>query len=184
MTMLYICQEKLSLLEVMMKKFVLVLIIVLLLCFFASCVSMKSGVVTEDMRIYSEVIESPGMKKDAIYVAANSWMTTVFKNANSVIDYSDKGEGKIVGAFDKYTYSGPMGLSSTRLRTRLVIEAKDDRYRITFSNPTWQWVGTAGDSDPKPIDREDWIKDMRLSWESLVASLRKFISEYKESDNW
>jgi len=167
-----------------MKKFCLISVVVLIIFSLSSCISMQKGTVTGEMRTYSEVVELPDITQDALYVAANSWMTTVFKNANSVIDFSDKGEGKIVGSFDKYTLSGPMGLSNTRLRTRIVIETKEGRYRITFSNPTWQWVGTAGDSDPKPIEREDWIRDMRSDWIGLTSSLKSYISQYKESDNW
>jgi len=166
-----------------MKRISAISILVILL--FVSCVSMEQGFVTDEMRSYAEVVESPGLSQNAIYVAANSWMTTVFKNAHSVIDYADKGEGKIVGSFDKYVLSGPVGLSNTRLRTSMTIEAKDGRYRILFTNPTWQWVDTSGgETAPKLIAREDWIMSMRDGWINLAESLKDYVAKYKESSNW
>lgn len=48
----------------------------------------------------SEIIDAPGMSKDALYVNINSWMAEFFASREHVVQFQDKESGKVVCRFE------------------------------------------------------------------------------------
>jgi hypothetical protein len=56
------------------------------------------GLVTFNDDDFVEVYEIPGTK-DELFLKANEWMVSIFNDAKSVIQHSDKEEGVIIGKY-------------------------------------------------------------------------------------
>jgi len=76
-----------------MKKLML-----LSLIFITACVVYK----TVSSEPYSEVFENLPGTKDELFVKANEWMVKTFTSAESVIEYSDKEAGALMGKYLMY----------------------------------------------------------------------------------
>lgn len=111
-----------------MRKILLFGITVLLL---TGCMTAKF--VSYDEPI-SKIIEVEGKSKDKLFVDANNWMVSVFKSAESVIEFSDKEEGAIIGKYlmggSASTPNGWGGYIDTRVYAKINIWAKEGRVKI------------------------------------------------------
>lgn len=77
------------------------------------------------------VVELPKQSKEEIYVKANQWLITLFKNAESVIQFSDKEYGVLSGKYIIATLvNGNSKLNDKYLYALLNIYIKESKAKI------------------------------------------------------
>jgi len=158
-----------------MKKLVAVLGVV---CFcFASCVSLGSDV--DGPVEYNEVINVDEMSSDDIYIKANMWFVDAFKNADSVIQFSDKQSGTIKGKYvSDLVLSGYQQYLTT---TTITVEVKGGRCRISFTDPSFKEYMVDGygirrggfTGGDKPVKAQAMADNLQIEWKNLSSSLEK-----------
>src|SRR5690625_5187989 len=110
-----------------MKKLItLIFTVVLISPFLSSCGTMMGAKVDESERSIDEIVEAPGMKKDALYIRANGWFVETFNSPESVIEFQDKEAGKIMG---KYVYTYSEGVYTYAVRQTISIDIREGRLR-------------------------------------------------------
>lgn len=122
-----------------------------------------------------EIFEDLKASQDELYLKANSWMIETFKDAESVIQHSDKEEGAIIG---KYLMSG--GLSSgmygstvdTRIYAIIDIRVRDDKTRIEIK-PQDSWHYDASGMTVYNFSKDDAKREMVRLAESFYNSIMK-----------
>jgi hypothetical protein len=108
--------------------------------------------------------------QDQLFIKANEWMIKTFTNPSSVIEFTDKEEGIIMG---KYLMFGEAKASAyisidTRVFAKIDIRVKDNKARISIE-PLDKW-----NYDPYTIynySKEDCMKDLELLSENLHKTL-------------
>lgn len=101
----------------------------------AGCAGMQP--VSKDEMTFSYVVEAPGYTKGQIYDGARVWVAETFRSAKAVLEYENKEAGTLIGnGVSMYPCSGIecMGTVDWRMRFTMRVEAKDDKFRLTFSN--------------------------------------------------
>ena len=107
--------------------------ILLFTLFTVSCGSMVATVIPADDFKTEKIVELPNKTKDALFIKTNDWMVSAFNNAESVIQFTDKTEGTIIG---KYLLSGNIGYTSfgaaidTRIYAKITVQVKPNKARI------------------------------------------------------
>jgi hypothetical protein len=113
--------------------------LVVVFCF-ASCASTVE-ILTEPPT-YNEIVDIAGISAPDLFTKANLWALDVMRDADSVIQFSDKENGIIKG---KYVSDLKLGDYQQYLTaTTITIEVKDERYRVSFTNPTYREYVTNG----------------------------------------
>jgi len=155
------------------------------LCF-ASCASLGPDV-TGPVE-YNEVINVDGMSAVDIYTKANMWFVDAFKNADSVIQFSDKESGTIKGKYvSDMTLSGYQQYLTT---TTITVEVRDGRCRISFTDPSFKEYLVNGygvrmggfNGGDKPVKAQVMADNLQLEWKNLSSSLQNSLK--KVSGEW
>ncbi|PHS53719.1 MAG: hypothetical protein COB01_03040 [Lutibacter sp.] len=112
-----------------MKK---VLIIVVTLVTIYSCGSIKSTTFPAADFSSEKVIENLNQPQTKLFVSANDWMVDTFNDAESVIQFTDKEEGTVIG---KYLLQGKLFMTAysqldSRIYAKITIQLKDNRAKI------------------------------------------------------
>ena len=115
--------------------------------------------------------------KDELFINANRWMISIFTDAKSIIQYSDKIEGILMGKY----------LLNTQQYIYAIIEitVKDDKARISVTPDNWNynyynygipyWSGT----DSKYYyTKEEAESDINALCESFFMSLQSKKTEF------
>jgi hypothetical protein len=161
-----------------MKRLFLALSIVLLL---VSCMTPQP--VTKEEGTYSEVINVPGMQSNDIFIKTNLWFVDAFKSANNVIEFSNEQQGIIKGKYNFETY---FNTTPIRVFQTITVEARDERYRITFSDPYFQ-NSTVTSMSPTintyPLDKR-LLEQTKAQWQSTANSLKNFIISEQGQADW
>lgn len=134
-----------------MKK-ILVLIFVIAI---SSCVIHRTSPIDTNLRTYEKVIDLPEKSKEDIFVLSNKWMVETFNSAQSVIEYSDKEAGTIMGKY-VFDYTGHF------VKSIIQIDARENKCRIHFKNPLI-----------RNVDRDLDYRDMRSN-ESMILTNNKW----------
>lgn len=132
-----------------MKKIFLTTIILIL----TSCASQQ--IVSKSDLTKTEEINNINKTKNQLYIIANDWLIDSFNNAQSVIQFSDKEAGKLIG---KYYMHGSIfyiygAAKDTRVFAKIDITLKDNYAKIKISPAT----------------------DVVISGKTLIPKLRKQI---------
>ena len=107
----------------------------------SSCISYQTVAFTEQ-ESFVKVFDDLEGNKDELFIKANDWMITSFKDATSVIQFSDKEAGTLIG---KYLMAGKMhyggqGISiDTRVYAKIDVRVKDSKTRISIE-PLGSWL--------------------------------------------
>lgn len=91
------------------------------------------------IKVYTDLTDS----KDELFVKANDWMIGMFVDASSVIQFSDKEEGILIGKYlmngETRTISSFYGSSiDSRVYAKIDIRVRDNRARISIE-PLSPW---------------------------------------------
>lgn len=165
-----------------MKKMLLGLIVVLVML--SGCAT--TGTKLNEPLIFSKVVDVPGINKTDLYVKANMWFVDAFKSAESVIQFTDKESGVIKG---KYIGKNVMtGIYICKISTTITVEVKDEKYRISFTDPMYQYIGDVlngaytnfGASGP--VETVEMAEKIKPEWIVLSENLRKNV--LSEASSW
>ncbi len=77
-----------------MKKNVKLVILFIITISLTGCSIMFGTTASPEKRTFKCVIEVPNKSKNSLYVSANSWFVDTFDYAGSVIEFTDKEEGR------------------------------------------------------------------------------------------
>jgi hypothetical protein len=142
---------------------------VLALVIFTSC-AMSYQAIKFDQP-YSKVFEDLPGNKNQLFVKANEWMIKTFISAQSVIQYSDKEEGALIG---KYLLHGTEGYGSyaidTRIFAKIDIRIKDNKAMITIE-PLSEWNYDSSGMTIFNYSKEKALADIDVLSSSLQAAL-------------
>ena len=127
-----------------------------------------------------KVYEVPEYTKDKIYSGARIWIAQHFKSAKAVLEYENKNEGTLRGNSSiKYPWSGFACLlqENWTVEFTMRVDAKDKKFRLTFSNITLGWSayrngGVLQPAFRSPVttqDKLDSIKPQLLSFGDEIA---------------
>jgi hypothetical protein len=148
---------------------------------------------------YSEVVETPGVNKNELYVRANTWFTRTFKSAKSVLELQDKEAGKLIGkgllsVMVKVPIVGATDAGT--VATTITILCKDGKYKYVIDNlsherpygpNTEYWVSAGALEKEKPEagmmrrpNKKEW-NDIKTAIDkdimSLTADLKKSMAK-------
>ncbi len=167
----------------MMKNVKLVILIIVTISL-TSYSLMFGTTASPEKRTFKRVIEVPNRSKNSLFVSANSWFVDTFDYAGSVIEFTDKEEGRIIG---KYVFNTFQGVQNFIVRQTITVDVKDSKVRLTISNPYYKWIGddiTGNEDNPsevfEPLVTEDGLEIARREWEKLAYSLANYVR--KDSD--
>ena len=116
--------------------------------------------------------------QDDLFIKANGWMISMFKDASSVIEFTDKQEGVLIG---KYLMKGEMKTSTsfygsasidTRVFAKIDIRVKDNRARISIE-PMDSWKYDNSGLTIYDYSKEKFYQDMdrlMLSFENALKT--------------
>ena len=149
-----------------MKK----LIITSVILFITSCTSLQLPLVESSILTKSKIIENLNNPKDQLYITANKWMISVFNNAESVIQFSDKDSGTITGKYllqGSTAYSGGIQID-TRIFAIIDIQLQDNRAKITIKPAHEVRANDQGK------------QDILLKIDTLISNFENSIKQQKE----
>ncbi|MFL1896844.1 DUF4468 domain-containing protein [Aquimarina sp. 2-A2] len=143
---------------------------------FVSCAPLQTTPVAIDA---VEKTINAQKEKDKLFVIANSWMVQTFKDAKSVVQFTDKDQGVVMG---KYLLNTTV-VNNTMMKTVdtfdvyavIKLQVKDGQTRISidpydFSEIKSMYV-------PNPYLRADAMNDIN----TLIASYEDYINNYTDS---
>lgn len=117
--------------------------------------------------------------KEELFVNANRWMISIFKDARSVIQFSDKTEGILIGKYLLYYPESLFYNLSPEIYAIIEINVKDGRGRISIKPDNWSyskanygipyWSGT---QDSYLYDKEKAIADIDTLCEDFNKNLQ------------
>jgi len=163
--------------SVFMKKFLLVLLAMLMLSFIG-CATMQANQGQE--KSLDQVQNFPGMKKDVIFSKSLSFIARKFNSANDVIQLKDPVAGQIIckgiGSIPDLILgnSMPRAFSYT-----MIIDVKDNKIRTRFENITSQKIG-----DVMGPDMALQWNDVKSYFLDMKGQLYLAIGSAKSDDNW
>ncbi len=145
---------------------------------FSSCSLMLGKTAPEEQRTYTRIIEVPNRTKNSLYVGVNSWFVSTFDHAGSVIEFTDKEAGRIIG---KYFFATSQGIEQFAVRQTISVDVKDNKVRFIITDPYYKWIGDTfnGQEDDyatfEPLVTEDGLEIARREWENLADSLEDYL---------
>jgi len=177
-----------------MKTFIYGLLLFALLLV-VSCAATPVKRISEPLT-YNEVVEVDNMSKDALFTKANMWFVDAFRNADSVIQFSEKDSGVIKGKYvgDKTRFADDSfraaGTYLLQVTSTITVEVREGRYRISFDNPTYQVFrdtgypleGTARIGETGAVTQQALADLLLPEWKRLANNLK--ISIKTESSDW
>ena len=168
-----------------MKKIVIAVITMALI----GCASVQQ--IKPEDRTFHRIVEVKGSDKDAIYESSKRWIAHTFNSAKAVIEYQDREAGKIIGnGAIQYPCSGLecIAKGDWKILFTMSIDAKDERFRMTFSNlqltwpPQYTTPARAGFKGPLSTQGDlDAVKPVLLAFGDSMA---EFIKKPAVSDDW
>lgn len=139
---------------------------------FTSCMTVKWTPVSFAPDEFVKVYEVDG-SKDALFLKSNEWMISIFNNATSVIQHTDKAEGVIIG---KYLMHGTVtaGAYGTTVDSRIYaiidIRVKDGKARLSIKPEDWRYY--------KGLVGVPYTKDLALiDMNALADAFQKYIGK-------
>ena len=165
-----------------MKRFLLVFLPMMII--FSACAT--SGAKVTEPVAYSEVADVVGVSQATLYTKVNMWFVDAFRSAGSVIQFSDKESGVIKG---KYIGDNIMaGIYNCKISSTITVEVKDEKYRISFADPMYQYIGDALNGTYARPGAEGAVVTVEMAnkvkeeWEKITASLKASI--LAEETSW
>lgn len=136
---------------------------------------------TEADKEQEHIYEFPGMTKDQLYIASNTWMVDIFRSAESVIQFSDKEDGVVMG---KYVSKYRSGVYLNYWQSTMRIDLKDERARISFNNPILVGFESFGDftESRRSVRTSKELEQVKVTWNRLIKEYEEAILNESQSD--
>ena len=117
----------------------------------------------------SIIVELPNKSHAESYVAANNWMISIFFNAESIIQFTDKESGTISGRYQiGQVYAGQAGNLPQFVYAILKVEIKDEKVRLTIIPESFRYVSNNPYSLYSPEQLNTDIQDLFQSFEDYM----------------
>ena len=118
---------------------------------------------------YQEVISIDSTNQQDLYDKLHQWVAKTYVSANDVIQYNDKDTGKIIakGLYKTTNYGWEVYLRHT-----LTLEAKDNRFRVTFDQLAYQ-----GGPDAQRIPFEKSVPRKKKMLERLEENIQSSVDD-------
>ena len=143
-----------------------------------SCSTMMGTTANPELRSMENIIEFPNLNKDQIYIKSNTWFVETFNSAKSVIEFSDKESGKIIGNYN-FVYSE--GVYNYSVKQTIDLEIKDNKVKLKFSNPIYLITGGMGQTynhtSYKPLLTEKGVSRARNEWLKMSSNYATFVNK-------
>lgn len=154
----------------------------------------KSQPLNEEERKVAEVFEAEGYSADQIFQGIRMWIAESFESADAVIEYENREEGIVIGnGTMAYPCEGGftcrIRASSWKVKFTMRAEARDGRFRLTFSNvmlayPTYRNMGVSMAAYDEPVkDRTD-MENIREKLLELGPSIASSLQASASSEDW
>ena len=153
-----------------MKNIIIITIIALFgLSMFSGCMSYSRVSAPAHASVYEDV----NGDQNELFLKSNDWMVSTFGNAESVIQYSDKEEGVIIGKYllSGRTSSSRYGTTDTRVYAKIDVRVKDNRAKIEIT-PVGEWAYDKSGMTVYKYSPEDAKKDMNNLSRSFYLALQ------------
>lgn len=153
-----------------MKKSILLLFIAVAL---TSCYTTKMMTLSDSpfIKVYDDVNGT----QNQLFLKSNEWMITVFNNAKSVIQHSDKEEGVIIGKYLMLTtpptvvFGSSVPVPGTDVYAIIDIRVKDNKARMEIKPNDFKFIT---DGISKEFTKEDAVVIMENLAESFHGALK------------
>ncbi len=110
--------------------------------------------------------------KDELFLKANLWMVSVFKEAKSVIQYTDKAEGILAGKYLLHLDINSYYNTDSSKYAIIEIRTKDGRARISVAPDNWKYMVT--DIYNRPVKGSDWNYNKEMALADIEALCESF----------
>lgn len=148
---------------------------------------------TEEQRTIMQVFEAPAADKAAVFRAGRQWIAENFRSAKAVIEYESADDGTIIGkGFIPYPCASGwecVAKPDWTVPFTLRFEAKDHRFRLTFSDLRIQWPAKFANGVTQPAGdiavRKQ--KDLDKIKEKLIEAgpgIQAMVGKAKPTDDW
>ena len=160
-----------------MRKLRCILVTLFSTVMLSGCASLFGAKAPEEQRLYEQIGEFDGQSKDDLFVKVNAWFVDQFNDPESVIQYSDKDAGKVMG---KYVFTYSEGLYEYAVLQTMSVDVQEGRIRLQIRDPQYKVVGDIfNGSTPyinnqyRPMETQAGINHARAEWKSLYRSLEE-----------
>jgi hypothetical protein len=139
----------------------------------SSCFGAYQTVYFTEAEAVSRVIDNLGASKSELFIRANDWMVTNFNDASSVIEFSDKESGTLIGKYKLFgtVKSGSYGTTvDTRVYAKIDIRIKDNKVKATIL-PLGDWQYDSSGFTIYKYNKETAINDINKLIDSLKIKL-------------
>lgn len=114
-----------------------------------------------------KVVKIENVKKNELYVRANNWMVSVFNNAKSVVQFSDKESGVIMGRYQLGMISQGDEYGSARYAYATIkIKVKDSASKIIITPESFWFM----EGNPYTLYTD---KDTKKDIDNLITSFEE-----------
>ena len=161
----------------MRKKLNALLAITFLLI--SGCAMTKPAPVVPPEVLTLQEVHEVTLSKNEIYERSVEWMARTFVASEQVFELRDKENGKIIGKGMTEFYNGEM---PTPCRFTMMIEVKDNKYRVTYSNFTGMWGYDR--SLPRPLWHPSHIEQVKAKLKILDANLFSHLEKINNGKDW
>lgn len=169
--------------------------LVLLLAMMVSipALSAKKELVSEEDRTIAQVFPADGFTKDQIFTGGRKWVAENFRSAKAVIEYESKEDGVVIGNGNvNYPCNGAwdcLGKADWRIKFTMKLEARDGRFRLTFTNINLYWPAkiTSGIRTPEndsPIAYQNQMDEVKPVLLAFGTAIQKSLIQNKATDDW
>lgn len=163
-----------------MNKIMCYFICVFSVIAFASCASAPIAPM-EDRSM--QKVHDIDLTKNEIYDLSLEWMARTFFDSKEVIELKDKENGKIIGK-GITSFRGKTGWFSanTPCRFTLIVEAKDNKYRTTYTN----FVGLWGENQSRlePVSEKAYVDTVKAKLAVIDDDLYGYLKKSKSKTDW
>jgi len=110
--------------------------------------------------------------KDELFLKSNLWMISVFKDAKSVIQYSDKNEGILAGKYLLHYYVNPYSHNDDSKYAVIEIRIKDNKAHISVTPDNWKY--STFDIYNRPVKGTEWNYNKEMALADIEALCESF----------
>jgi len=176
----------------MKKIFVITFVAMGLFSTCATTGSVGSGEPISEPLTFSEIVDVENTSKDDLFTRINMWFVSSFRSADSVIQFSDKDSGVISGKYNADVFVGSQAMGEwIKYSSTITIEIRDNRYRITLSEPSFRTTGNSfggpnsypGINPTRSVSTSDVATAVLEGWTNLAKNLKNQMITI-DSSNW
>lgn len=143
-------------------------------------------------RLVERVYDAKGYSKDKLYQGARTWMAENFRSAKAVIDYENKEEATIIGnGTMAYPCKGMdcLGKSDWRVSFTMRFEAKEERFRLDFTNLKISWPASYNSGFRSPayeggVNLQNEMNDIKPVLLGFGDGITRSLNKASTKSNW